>query len=70
MFNVVGVKNYDKRHSYGTDWVTEYECRTDEEVNDITALITKVREAGHYVCGECHFIRKDSGTVVLKTVCY
>lgn len=31
MFEVIDIKNYDTHYRYGTDWNTDYICKTDEK---------------------------------------
>lgn len=69
MFEVIEIKNYDTHHRYGTDWNTDYICKTDEKINDLTALIKKVESVGYSPCGSCSMEEKD-GNIILKTAMY
>ena len=49
MFEVKNVKNYDEHHSYGTDWVTEYEINSDEKLT----IDSDDCDCDHECNGEC-----------------
>jgi hypothetical protein len=70
MFKVVEVKNYDEHHHYGTDWVTDYICETDENITDVNELIEKVKGQNHAPCGECMLKTQEDGKIVLNTRMY
>ena len=66
MFEVIDVENYDVNYSYGTGWVTDYICKTDEEIDDIDVLIAKVEQCNYKPCGMCDYVLKDD-KVILRT---
>ena len=70
MFELIEIKNYDTRHSYGTDWHTDYIIKTDEDLN-IQELIKKLQELGQQPCGNCK-LKKVEGKneIILETITY
>lgn len=50
-FKLKEVKNYDEHHAYGTDWVTEYICYSDTNM-EIDDTINELKKLGHEPCGE------------------
>lgn len=69
MFEVIETKNYDTYHKYGIDWNTDYICISDEQIDDISTLIEKVKNAGYEPCGDCSMVKKDDN-IILKTAMY
>ena len=68
MFEVKNVKNYDEHHSYGTDWVTEYEINSNEELT-IDEVIQKLLDSGHSPYG-ANSMKKTENGYILKAVMY
>ena len=66
MFEVVDVDKYDINYRYGTDWVTDYICETDEDIEDIDTLIEKVKQCNYNPCGMCDYVLKED-KIILRT---
>lgn len=58
MISLKEVKNYDEHTSCGTDWITEYICYSDKDL-EINETIAELRKLGHEPCGEIKQIYND-----------
>lgn len=64
------IKNYDEHHSYGTDWVTEYICYSDKDL-EIDETIAELKKLGHEVYGQIKQIYDDETKELrLKAIMY
>lgn len=72
------VRNYDERHRYGTDWVTEYNYVSEKSLTP-EEFEAKIKEAGQEPVGEIYPLKKKKLTFgngkiyyrhILKTATY
>lgn len=72
------VRNYDERHRYGTDWVTEYNYVSEKSLTP-EEFQAKIKEAGHKPVGQIYPLKKKKLTFgngkiyyrhILKTAMY
>lgn len=67
---IIQILNYDKYHSFGTDWVTEYKCLSDIDL-PIDEAINELKKLGHDVCGEItKTYDKSTKELIIKAVMY
>lgn len=67
---LIEVRQYDERHSYGVDWVTEYRCKSDSEIS-IKEAEEQLEKLGHKLYGELTLTyNKDTKDLIVKAVMY
>ncbi len=69
MIELLEVKNYDKHHHYGTDWVTEFILKSDEELT-LDKAFEWLKDNNYSPYGACEFKKIDDNKYLYKTVMY
>ena len=69
MFELLGIKQYDTHHRYGTDWHFDYVIKTDEKITSIDEVVKKLKEIGQNPSGQLTLkILKDE--IILETIMF
>lgn len=67
---LVEIRNYDERRSYGVDWVTEYKCKSEDYIS-FNDAIKELEKLGHKLYGELSY-KYDGNTkdLIIKARMY